>query len=95
MHTYPGDTTLAEVCVWGEESTGFFLGGDLHALGLFVVVFFFFQTANTLSTNTVSPKTFLVVLKHTQKPKGVARLVTPVAPFYCYLRDNMSIPTDP
>lgn len=42
MHTYPGDTTLAEVCVWGEESTGFFLGGDLHALGLFVCFFFFF-----------------------------------------------------
>jgi hypothetical protein len=33
--------------------------------------------------NAVYPKTFLGVSKHTQKPKGVARLVTPITLFYC------------
>lgn len=59
------------------------------------VPFSFFQTVNILSINAVYPKTFLDVLKHTQKPKGVARLVTPVGSFYCMLpQGHVSIITE-
>lgn len=47
--------------------------------------YFYFQTVNTLSMNAVYPKTFLGVSKRTQKPKGVARLVIPIAFFSCML----------
>ena len=64
-----------------EGLAGLFLCGHSQAFSLLL----FFQTVNIPYMNAVCPKTFLGVSKRTQKPKGAARLVTPIAVFYCML----------
>lgn len=66
-------------------------GPFLHGHSRVLSLLFSPQTVNIPSTNAVYPKTFLGVSKHTQEPKGAARLVTPIALSYCMLCPRLHV----